>query len=267
MMLVDSHCHLDFNHFDSDRGQVVANAEREGICRIINPGVDIPSSKVVITLAKKYKSVYAAVGVHPNSSKEWVDDDAAEIGALAQDPNVVAIGEIGLDYYRDWSPPNVQRKAFTRQLRVAAELELPVIIHNRDAGQDIYPLLAEWVAEIRGNGSRLMEHPGVLHSFSGSIEDVQRAYKLNFYFGISGPVTFKNAAQLQEVARELPLERLLIETDAPFLTPHPFRGNRNEPKYVKLVAQKIAELRGITVEQLSSITTDNADRLFNLESV
>ncbi len=253
--LIDTHCHLDFDRFDEDRDLVVTRAQKAGVIRIVVPAIDLEGGEKVIALTERYDSVYAAVGIHPNSSAGWRDSLLEDLRALAKHPKVVAIGEIGLDYYRDHSPRPVQRQAFSEQLNLATELGLPVIIHNRQAGSDILRLLSE---------SPLSEQkkPGVLHSFSSSWEIASYALEIGFYIGFTGPITYKNADDLRQVASKIPIDRLLIETDAPFLAPQQQRGKRNEPAFVSLVADKLAEIRGIKTDTIASQTTANAIRLF-----
>lgn len=262
-MLADTHCHLDFDLFTPDREAVIARARQAGVDRILNPGIDLESSRAALELAEKYDIVYAAVGVHPNESTTWDGDTLRTLRELASHPKVVAIGEIGLDYYRDRAPRDLQQKVFQEQLMLAAELSLPVVIHNRQASDDVMEILKEWQVELMGANVLLAEHPGVLHSFSASEQAAHEAIGLNFYIGITGPVTFKNAPDLQQLVAHIPLDRLLIETDAPFLTPHPHRGERNEPAYVRFVAEKIAELHNLPVEMVSNSTSINAGRLFH----
>lgn len=263
MRLTDTHCHLDFDRFDEDRDQIIKRAVRAGIEHILIPGIDVHSSMAAVGLADQHAMIFAAVGVHPNSGTTWTSSTLAELTDLAQTKKVVAFGEIGLDYYREWTPHHLQRKIFREQLQLAAEMELPVVIHNRDAGDDLIPMLLEWQEDLAEVESPLAEAPGVLHSFSDDLETAERVIGSGFYLGISGPVTFKNAVELQEIARRVPLEKLLIETDAPYLTPHPFRGKRNEPAHVYYVAEKIAELRGVSPDEVGRISANNAKILFN----
>jgi TatD DNase family protein len=260
MRLLDSHAHLDSRKFDSDRQQVVERAGARGVQIIVNPGADLPSSRQSVALAaRKWAGVeiYAAVGVHPHDAKTLDAETLAELRTLAQSrPRVVAIGEIGLDYYRDLSPRVEQRRAFESQLALAKELCLPVIVHNRQAQDDLLAILRSW---LRGGGAG---PGGVLHSFSGDVAMAEEALDLGFYLGIGGPVTYKNARELPEVVKATPLERLLLETDCPYLPPHPHRGQRNEPAYVALVAEKVAQLQGRSVEDVAAVTTANARRLF-----
>lgn len=261
-MLADTHCHLDFSSFDEDRDQVLARSREAGVDRILNPGVDLDSSRAAVDLAESRSQVYAAVGVHPNEANSWGEDALLHLRQLARSPRVVAIGEIGLDYYRDRAPRELQRRAFQEQLALATELELPVIVHNRQATVDILNILSAWQAGLVAAGAPLAAKPGVLHSFSGDLEAALQAIDLNFFIGITGPVTFRNAPDLQNVVAELSLDHLLVETDAPFLAPHPYRGKRNEPAYVRLVADKIAELHAESFETVSQSTSTNAERLF-----
>lgn len=261
--LTDTHCHLDFDRFDKDRERVIARAEKQGLTRILVPGIDLSSSRAAVQLAEEYEMIYAAVGVHPNSGTTWQADTRRQLKELAEHPKVKAIGEIGLDYYRDWTPQPLQRKIFREQLALAAELGLPVVVHNREAFEDVVPMLVDWQEDLAANGHVLAEKPGVLHSYSGNIMQADRVLNSGFYLGFTGPVTFKNALDTQEAAEKMPVDQLLIETDAPYLTPHPFRGKRNEPAYVYYVAEKIAQLRGISPAEVGKITSRNAKNLFD----
>lgn len=257
-MLVDTHCHLDFDRFDRDRDEVVRRADEAGVTRIIIPGLDLLTSRQAAALAERYEGVYAAVGVHPNSVKEAYrgPETLAALQELARHPKVVAVGEIGLDYYRDRTPPGEQMVALWAQLQLAADIGKPVVFHNRDAAADTIITLARWRDD----------HPnaptGVLHSFSGTWDDAQRALAMGFYLGFTGPITYEKADRMREVAANAPADRILIETDSPFLTPHPFRGKRNEPAYVCYVAEKLAEVRGESLESVAEQTTANAVALF-----
>ncbi len=262
-LLTDTHCHLDFEAFDADRDAVLARAMDAGIVRILNPGTDLRSSEAAIKLAETTPIVYAAVGVHPNSALVWDSAADEQLRELAGHPKVVAIGEIGLDYYREGAPREIQREILWRQLDLAGEIELPVIIHNREATADLIPILSEWRQALLDHGSPLAEHPGVLHSFSESTDAARQALDMGFYIGFTGPVTFKNARDLQEVASRAPIERMLLETDAPYLAPHPMRGQRNEPAYVRLIAAKIADLQGLAIDHVCLQTTANAAVLFD----
>lgn len=263
--LIDTHCHLDIDDYDADRDAVIARATAQGVRRIIVPAIDRESGPGVLALAARASGVYAAVGIHPNSTVDFQPAHIAIIEAQAHQPKVIAIGEIGLDYYRDWSPKAQQRSAFAAQLALAARLGLPVIIHDRDAvdslecSEDILSILEAWVPTLP---DALRARPGVLHSFSAPWAIAERALKLGFYLGFTGPLTYKNANDLRLVASRVPTDRLLIETDGPYLTPHPHRGKRNEPAYVRLVAERMATLHNLSLAEISHLTTQNAERLF-----
>lgn len=268
-MLANTHCHLNFESFDMDRPAVVARAQATGITRILNPGVDLPSSQSAVLVAGAFELVYAAVGVHPNDAETWSQSSLADLKTLARQPKVVAIGEIGLDYYWDRTPVALQRAILEQQLDLAAELDLPVIIHVRDkspedmpAMRDVLSILKDWTSGLKLKYPELAQRPGVLHSFSGDISAASDANRLNFRVGITGPVTYKKADRLREVAANIPEDQLLIETDAPFLTPHPHRGERNEPALVRYVAEKIAVIRQKDIETIIETTSLNAERLF-----
>lgn len=254
-MLTDSHCHLDDRQFRRDQQQVLERARQQGVETIICVGYDLPSSREVVALAEKHEGLYAVVGVHPHDAKEVDEDTYRQLERLAQSPKVVAIGEMGLDYYRDLSPRQTQQQVFRRQIQLARRLQKPVVVHDREAHQEVMRILRE---------EKAAEVGGVLHCFSGSWEMAQECLKLGFYISLAGPVTYHNAKRPQEIARRVPLDRLLLETDAPYLTPEPLRGRRNEPANVRLVAEKIAGLRGISLEELAAATTANARRVFRI---
>jgi TatD DNase family protein len=254
-ILVDTHCHLDFEQFDLDRDAVINRAAEVGVKQIIIPAIDLRSCRKVLALADQYDSIFAAIGVHPNSSAGWQDEWIEQIKEMAQHPKVVAIGEIGLDYYRNHSPNSVQRHALNAQLHLATELDLPVIIHNRQADEDVLSMLADHTT-VRG------DRPGVLHSFLTNWESAEMALDLGFFLGFTGPVTYKKSVELREVVSRVPHDRVLVETDAPFLTPQLYRGKRNEPAYVKIVVDQIATIWGDPYEQVATQTTTNAIHLF-----
>jgi TatD DNase family protein len=262
LTLVDTHAHLDFRQFDPDRQAVIERARAAGVAAIVNVGTDLDSSRRAVQLAGEYDMIHAAVGMHPHDAKKLDGSALAELRELARQPKVVAVGEIGLDFYRDRSPRDTQRRAFRAQLAWAAKLGKPVVIHDRDAHDEIMEILADWATGLAD--SPLANRVGVLHTFSGNLSMAERAMAMGFYISISGPVTYKNARQLPQIVRALPLDRLLVETDCPFLTPHPYRGKRNEPAYVRLVAEQIATLKGIPFDDLTKTTTANARRLFDL---
>lgn len=281
-MLTDTHCHLDFNKFDDDRGAVIQRAFDAGVERILIPAIELESCKAVIRLADSHPNLYAAVGFHPTEMDKWNDQSIENLrGMIFPHPppspggrgnKIVAIGEIGLDYYWVKEPEKQarQRQVLKDQLRLAREAGLPVVIHMREAddawfGQasiDLLAILSGWQDGLAAESHPLAERPGVLHSFNGNLETAQKAIEHNFYIGVTGPVTYKNAEEKRQIIRQLPLERLLIETDAPFLTPVPHRGRRNEPAFVAHIADKIAEIHMTTREQVAQITSDNANRLF-----
>jgi len=256
-MLIDSHCHLTFDAFDRDRDDVLARAAEAGIGAIINPATNLADSRQIVAAAEKTPNLYAAVGFHPNDAGDCDQAALDELRKLAGHPKVVAIGEIGLDYYWDKFPRPLQQQVFEQQLALAKEVNKPVIIHQRESAEDTMEVLRRWGVS--------QKHPGlVLHSFSGNMAMAQEAVDLGFYIGISGPVTFKNARNLPDIVAALPPERLLVETDAPFLSPHPFRGKRNEPARVKLIAQRIADLQAQPFDEMSRQLTENTVSLFRL---
>lgn len=252
-MLFDTHAHLDSGQYQDDREEVIARARDAGVGLICNVGYDLPSSRRSIAIARDHEGIYAAVGVHPHDASTLDEGALDALRSLAGDPRVVAIGEIGLDYYRDLSPRKVQKEAFRRQIALARQLKLPIIIHDRDAHQDVMAVLREEGARNAG---------GIFHCFSGDAAMARECLELGFHIALGGPVTFSNGGRAQEVARVVPPDRLLVETDCPYLAPAPYRGRRNEPAYVRLVAEKIAALRGLDPEELAAGTTENALRLF-----
>jgi TatD DNase family protein len=262
-MLVDTHAHLDFSKFDGDRSAVLSRAWAAGLVAIVTIGVDLPSSEQAVALAEAHDGVYATVGMHPHDAKALDGDVLARFRELGRHEKVVAVGEIGLDFYRDLSPRDVQRRAFQAQLAWAARLGKPVVIHDRDAHDEIMDVLAVWAREQRG--SPLEGRLGVLHTFSGDRTMAERAVELGFYLSVAGPVTYPDAGQLRDVVRAVPLDRLLVETDCPFLAPHPHRGKRNEPAYVRLVAERVAALKDRPLVEVAEATTANARRLFGRE--
>ncbi|HSH35259.1 TatD family hydrolase [Schnuerera sp.] len=254
-MLIDSHAHLDDGRFDKDRDRLIKGLKELGIDLVINPGADLNSSIKAVSLTEKYNNIYAAVGVHPHSAKEMDGSTIEILKSFTNREKVVAIGEIGLDYYYDNSPRDIQQERFIEQLNLAKEVDLPVIIHTREATKDTFDILKE-----AQDGTL----EGVMHCYSGSVEMAMEYIKLGFYISLAGPVTFKNARVSKEVAKAVPLDKLMIETDSPYLTPEPYRGKRNEPFYVRYVAGTIAELRGITFEELAKKTSENAKKLFRI---
>ncbi len=268
-MLVDTHCHLYFDAFDADRKVVIEYARLSGVQRMLVPGIDLASSRQALELTRQFPEVYAAVGVHPNDALTWDETTEASLDKLACDPKVVAIGEIGLDYYREWTPRELQVEVLSRQLQLASRHNLPVVIHlrneegNQDASQALLDILSEWVQNLDEQGSPLAKNPGVIHSFSENSDYARQVIVINFLVGITGPVTFRNASVMRQVVAEVPLESLLTETDSPFLSPHPFRGRRNEPAHVRWVTEKIAEIRSQPLEDVKKVLSQNAERLFH----
>ena len=257
-MLIDTHAHLNDEIFAKDLKEVVARAREAGVKTIVNVGYDLPSSHKAVDIAGKYELCYAAVGVHPHDAETVTVTTYDELQRLLKMPKVVAIGEIGLDYYRDLSPRDRQQQVFREQISLAKENKMPITIHDRDAHGDILNILKEEQAG---------EFGGILHCFSGSWEMAKVCMKLGFHISLAGPVTFKNARRLQEIAVKIPLDRLLVETDCPYLTPEPYRGKRNEPAYVADIAKFIAALRNMSFEELAGITTANAKEVFGLDNV
>jgi TatD DNase family protein len=254
LILVDTHAHLDSTQLVGDLEEVVSRAHAAHVGAIITVGTDLASSRAAVELAEMHPGIFAAVGIHPHEAAHAGSLELAELARLSEHPQVVAIGEMGLDFYRNLSPPERQRQTFVAQLELAREVDKPVIIHDREAHVQVLAILKE-----RGTTWR-----GVLHCFSGDYPMAMEAMEMGFHISVAGPVTFQNAQRLQALVRELPLDRLLVETDCPYLAPHPHRGQRNEPAYVRLVAAKIAELKGLSLAIVANATTDSARQLFGL---
>lgn len=263
--LADTHAHLDFTQFDEDRDQVIERAANQGVTRIVTVGFDIDSSREAVALTDGNASVWACVGTHPHQASRVTPEGLGSLRDLSTHHKVVAIGEIGLDYYRDRSPRDVQRQVFRQQLEIAAESGKPVVVHDRAAHRDVMRIVGGWAETVRASNNGLQPPLGVVHCFSGDQTMAEELFELGFFVSVAGPVTFPNARGLQELVGRLPLERLLVETDCPFLSPHPYRGKRNEPANVKLVAQKIAEIKQMSLQKVSRVTTENARRVFRLE--
>jgi len=254
-MLFDTHVHLNAEQFNEDLQEVIDRAQAEGVERMVVVGFDRPTITKAIELCETYEFIYASVGWHPVDAIDMKPEDLEWLRELSTHPKVVALGEMGLDYHWDKSPKDIQKEVFRKQIQLAKEVNLPIIIHNREATSDIVEILKEAGAAEVG---------GIMHCFSGSVETARKCLEMNFYISLGGPVTFKNAKKPKEVAEAVPLDRLLIETDCPYLAPHPYRGKRNEPAFVKLVAEQIAELKGITYEEVAKATTENAKKLFDI---
>ncbi|MCH6558871.1 TatD family hydrolase [candidate division KSB1 bacterium] len=253
-MLIETHAHLYFDQFDEDREQVIQRADEADVKRIINIAVDLETSRQCIELAEKYEGLYATVGIHPNDSAKLGKDSLLELGELCGHKRVVAIGEIGMDFYWDRCPAEVQERAFREQIRLAKEVKLPIVIHNREAGPQIIEIL-------KSEGASGLS--GVFHCFSEDMTIAKEVLDFGFHISFTGNLTFKKS-QLPEVAEIVPLDKLLLETDCPFLSPEPKRGRRNEPAHVVYIAQKLAEIKKVTFEEITEITTSNAKRLFGL---
>ncbi len=254
-MLFDTHAHLDDDKFSADRDEIIKEIYTSGVECFVNIGDDIISSENSVLLAQKYLFVYATVGIHPHNVEHISEKEIEKLSLMAKNNKVVAIGEIGLDYYYDNSPRELQKKWFKRQIELALELNLPIVVHNRDSNEDCMSILKEYNIKKIG---------GIMHCYSGSAEMAKEVIKLGLEISVAGPVTFKNNRRGVETVRETPIEHLLIETDSPYLAPEPKRGTRNDSRNVKYVAEKIAEIKGMTFEDVARITTENAKRVYRL---
>ena len=255
MPVIDTHAHYDSGGFNADRDEVLSSLPASGVALVVDPGCDVPSSQAAVALAEKYPHVYAAVGIHPGDCAGCTDADFEAIRTLCGHEKVVAVGEIGLDYYWEDNPPKeFQQMVFRRQIELALELDLPVIVHDREAHGDSLAVVLDYPA-LRG----------VFHCFSGSPEMAQELLKRGWYLGFDGPITYKNAKRAPEVAAVTPLDRIVVETDAPYLTPVPYRGKRNDSRYLPYVIEKLAEWKGVSREEMTDITLKNGKRLFGLE--
>lgn len=255
-MFVDTHAHLQDSEYKNDLKQVLERAADAKVTTIVCVGFDYPSSCQAVEMADKHKNIYAAVGVHPHDARTLDEQMLEKIYILAQHPKVVAIGEIGLDYYRNLSPKDQQKMAFIAQIEIARELAKPIIIHDRDAHQDVLEIIRQ---------EKAGKNKGVMHCYSGHLPLAVELIKEGFFISLAGPLTFKNAKKTHEVAESINLDRVLIETDCPYLSPDPLRGKRNEPANVVLVAEKLAELRKKTIEEIAQITRTNAKQIFGWE--
>lgn len=252
--MIDSHCHLDFRQFNGIRDEVVREAIAAGVHTIVNIGTDLETSRKSIELAERYDSVYATVGVHPHDAKTLSNDTLRELTQLTQHPKVVAVGEIGLDYYRNLSPRDIQKNAFEQQLELAVDKSMPIVIHTRESFEDTYNIVKRYAFDLPG---------GVFHCFPGTADDARRVFDLGFLVSVGGVITFKNSGMSRMVA-EVPLESVLLETDAPFLTPEPHRGKTNRPAYVRHVCDKLAELHDTTSSEVESITDRTCRKFYRL---
>jgi TatD DNase family protein len=254
-MLADSHAHLEMNDFDRDRNEVIKRAGDAGVDLIITVGTTLDDCRKAISIANTFENVYAAIGIHPHEVKDIDETTYKNIKMMAKMDKVVAFGEIGLDFFRNLSPRDVQIRRFEEQLELAGEIGLPVIIHDRDAHQETLKMLEGWKGK----------HGGVIHCFSGDRRMAEKCLDMGFSISVTGAVTFGKSEKLQEVVRHVPVTRLLLETDAPYLTPHPHRGKRNEPAYVIHTAKKVAEIKGISLEELTSMTYQNTKNVFGIK--
>lgn len=255
-MFIDTHVHLNADQYENDLEEVISRAREAQVTKMVVVGFDRKTIEKAMELAEAYSFIYAVVGWHPVDAIDCTEEDLAWIESLAAHPKVVAIGEMGLDYYWDKSPKDVQQALFRKQIQLAKKVKLPIVIHNRDATADVVRILEEEDASEVG---------GIMHCFGGSVETAKQCINMNFLISLGGPVTFKNAKAPKKIAEEISLDKLLIETDAPYLTPHPHRGKRNEPFYVTLVAEEIARIKDIPMEEVARVTTENALRLFAIE--
>lgn len=254
-MIFDTHAHYDDEAFDKDRDELLKGMRSKGVEFIVNVGASMDSARKTLELAKKYPFVYAAMGVHPSETKELTEEDMQWIKEAASCEKVVAIGEIGLDYYWPEPEPSIQKKWFERQLQLAGEVKLPVVVHSRDAAKDTLDILKGWRKDLT---------KGVIHCFSYTKETAREYLNMDYYFGIGGVLTFKNAKKLAEAAEYIPLERILLETDCPYLAPEPYRGKRNQSDYIDFVAQELSEIKKISKEEILAKTMENAREFYGI---
>ncbi len=255
-MFFDSHAHYDDKRFDTDREALLESMQQKKVSYILNAASNTDSSLQGINLAKEYDFVYASVGVHPHDAAEITEETMQVLEEYIKQPKVVAVGEIGLDYYYDYSPRDVQQYWFRRQIQLARDVKKPIIIHMRDATQDTMNIVME---------EKAFEVGGVFHCYSGSLEIAKQILQMGMYISIAGPITFKNATKAVEVVKAVPMDRLLIETDAPYLTPAPYRGKRNDSSFIHYTAQKVADIKGISIEEVAKQTMQNTFSLFGIK--
>lgn len=258
MILFDTHCHLNVDAFEEDLEETIQRAKQVGVERFAVVGFDIPTIEKSLQLSSKHPEIYSIIGWHPTEAGNYTEEIQESLQSLLRNEKVVAMGEMGLDYHWNTSPPATQKKVFRQQIAIAKNVQLPITIHMRDAIEDTYRVLRE---------EDVSEIGGIMHSYSGDVTYMQKFLDLGMHISISGVVTFKKATEVHEVAKAVPLDRLLIETDSPYLAPVPYRGKRNEPSYVRYVCERIAELRGMDADEIARITTENANRLFRLEEI
>ncbi len=255
-MLIDTHAHLQDSDLKPDLEQILARAAEAGVEKIICVGYDLESSREALKLARKYSHIYAVVGVHPHDAKTLTPEVTEKLYTMAKDPRTVAVGEMGLDFYRDLSPRDLQKQAFIQQIKLAQEIGKPIVIHDRDAHQEVLNIIKK---------EKAGKNQGIMHCYSGQLPLAIELIKEGFYISFAGPVTYKNAKKAQEVAARIPMDRLLIETDCPYLTPEPWRGKTNEPAHVRQVAVKIAELRGKGYDEVAYLTNLNAKKVYRIK--
>jgi len=258
VVLVDTHCHIEMKAYNRDRPAVMKRARESGVRKLVTVGIDLEDSRRAVALTAEYEDLYATVGVHPHDAKSIDGKTYDALKLLAGNEKVVAYGEIGLDFFRNLSPKAVQLRRFREQLDLADALHLPVVIHDRDAHGETLGILKNW------KGGPTDGNRGIIHCFSGDYAMAAACVDLGFFISIPGTITFKETAEIRKVIREIPLDRLLVETDAPFLTPKPHRGERNEPAYVAYTAIKMAEIRGVSPEEMAGATSRNAERVFRI---
>ncbi len=263
---IDTHCHLYMEPFRDDLPEVLLRAQHQGVKIFVVPGIDLETSRAATELSERYPNVFAAVGIHPNYALRWENKSFQELRTLSTHPKVVAIGEIGLDYYRDYAPPDLQKTVLKAQLELAGERNLPVILHQRNSFDDLRAILQAWLQVIETSNIPTASPRGVFHAFEGGPEDLTWITQHGFYIGIAGAITYRSLGRIQSFIHHLPLDCLVLETDSPYLTPTPHRGKRNEPIYIPLIAEKISSLSNIPLPTLANITSTNAIRLFNLPS-
>lgn len=254
-MIFDSHAHYDDESFNEDRENIIKEIRENGVINVLNCGASMEGARESFKLANKYDFFYAAVGIHPENAYELTKENYEEIKEMTKNPKVRAIGEIGLDYYWEENPPREkQKEVFRKQMEIARELDMPVVIHDRDAHGDTLEIIKEFP-----------EVKGVVHCFSGSVEFARECLKLGYYIGFTGVITFKNSKKIVEVAKEVPLDRILVETDAPYMAPTPNRGKRNRSDYIKFIIEKIAEVKELSVKEVSDATIENAENLLKIK--
>lgn len=253
--MTDSHCHLDFKEFRGRLDSVIEAARQAGVHTMVNIGADLETSRNSVSLAEKHEPVYATVGIHPHDAKTYNDDVAAELTALLGNGKVVAIGEIGLDYYRDLSPRPIQKKVLCQQLELAVKHQMPVVIHTREAFHETFEIVKEYSSRLPG---------GIFHCFPGTVEEAMQVIGIGFHISVGGVITFPNS-RMATVAASVPLDRILLETDSPYLAPVPHRGKTNQPAYLRVIAEKLATLRNVNVEEIERVTDRNCRKVYRLE--